>query len=49
VLTFSAGLAVLDPKKDRPAERVLKEADEALYRAKDQGRNRVKGASSQPS
>jgi diguanylate cyclase (GGDEF)-like protein len=47
VLTLSAGLAVLDPKKDRPAEQVLKEADEALYRAKDQGRNCVASAESQ--
>ena len=49
ILTFSAGLAVLDPKKDRPAEQVLKEADEALYRAKDSGRNRVEGAASRRS
>ena len=41
VLTISAGLAVLDPSHDRSVTKVLKEADEALYRAKQLGRNRV--------
>jgi two-component system chemotaxis response regulator CheY len=49
LLTFSAGLAVLDPKSNRSAEQVLKEADEALYRAKDRGRNRVECAASERS
>lgn len=41
VLTVSAGLAMLHPESTRSASAVLKEADEALYRAKQQGRNRV--------
>ena len=41
VLTISAGLAVLDPGHPRSVGEVLKEADEALYRAKRLGRNRV--------
>lgn len=44
VLTLSAGLAMLDPEHPRPASEVLKEADDALYRAKEGGRNRVEGA-----
>ena len=41
VLTISAGLAMLDPDHSRPANEVLREADEVLYRAKQLGRNRV--------
>jgi two-component system cell cycle response regulator len=41
VLTVSAGMAVLDPEVPRSASEVFKEADDALYRAKDLGRNRV--------
>ena len=41
VLTISAGMAMLDPGRTRSAGEVLKEADEALYRAKQLGRNRV--------
>jgi two-component system, cell cycle response regulator len=41
VLTLSAGLAMLDPGHTRSASEVLKQADEALYRAKQLGRNRV--------
>jgi diguanylate cyclase (GGDEF)-like protein len=41
VLTFSAGLATLEPGANRPASEVLKEADDSLYRAKQLGRNRV--------
>jgi diguanylate cyclase (GGDEF)-like protein len=48
VLTFSAGLAMLDHDHTRPASDVLKMADEALYRAKHLGRNRVEQAHTQP-
>lgn len=48
VLTLSAGVAVLDPRQPRAADEVLKEADEALYRAKQLGRNRVEHMASQP-
>ena len=41
VVTISGGLATLDPGGTRSAQDVLKEADEALYRAKLLGRNRV--------
>ncbi len=43
-LTISAGLAMLDPGHTKSASDVLKEADEALYRAKQLGRNRVEQA-----
>ncbi|MDQ3766032.1 MAG: diguanylate cyclase [Actinomycetota bacterium] len=41
VLTFSAGLAMLDRGQTRTVREVVKEADKALYRAKQLGRNRV--------
>jgi diguanylate cyclase (GGDEF)-like protein/PAS domain S-box-containing protein len=41
VVTLSAGLATLDPDRLRPVRDVLKEADDALYLAKEHGRNRV--------
>jgi PleD family two-component response regulator len=40
VITLSAGVATLDPDHARPAYDVLKEADDAHYRAKKHGRNR---------
>ncbi|MCX7627798.1 MAG: diguanylate cyclase [Methylophilaceae bacterium] len=44
LITFSAGVAQRMPGEDQAA--VLKRADEALYRAKHAGRNRVFGADS---
>ncbi len=41
VLTVSVGMSILDSARHHSTEDVLKEADEALYRAKDRGRNRV--------
>ncbi len=48
VVTLSAGLAVLDPRDSRSVTEVIKEADEALYRAKQLGRNRIEHAALQP-
>jgi len=41
VVTISVGLAVLPPGEKKPAEKLLKEADIALYGAKKVGRNTV--------
>ncbi len=46
VLTISAGLAVLDPAHLRSTNAVLEDADLALYRAKQLGRNRIEIADS---
>lgn len=48
VLTISAGMSMMDPGHTRSATEVLKEADEALYRAKQLGRNRVEQPVGQP-
>jgi diguanylate cyclase (GGDEF)-like protein len=48
VLTVSAGLAMLERGETRSASQVLEEADEALYRAKQLGRNRVEHNVAQP-
>jgi diguanylate cyclase (GGDEF)-like protein len=47
VVTISVGLAILDAGPTRSMEVVFKEADEALYRAKQLGRNRVEQAAPQ--
>lgn len=41
VLTISAGVAALSPEENKDVETLLKEADSALYCAKESGRNRV--------
>lgn len=40
-VTASFGIASLEPGQRKNADRLINEADEALYRAKDQGRNQV--------
>lgn len=40
-VTVSAGVAQYDPVNDRSPEALLERADRALYRSKDEGRNRV--------
>jgi two-component system, cell cycle response regulator len=42
-LTVSVGIATLDPPRHGTAGELLEEADKALYRAKNDGRNRVVG------
>ncbi len=41
MVTISVGLAALPSGEDKPPDDVLKEADAALYGAKEAGRNRV--------
>jgi diguanylate cyclase (GGDEF)-like protein len=48
LLTFSAGLAMMHAGHSRSANDILKEADDALYRAKELGRNRVEKAAAVP-
>jgi two-component system cell cycle response regulator len=40
-VTISVGLAALSPGESKPVEELLKEADDALYGAKEAGRNRA--------
>lgn len=40
-VTVSIGVAVIVPKEGETADVLVKKADEAMYRAKEQGRNRV--------
>ena len=40
-VTISLGTASSDPTDETPADRLLNQADEALYRSKAGGRNRV--------
>ncbi len=47
VLTISAGMGVLDPDHATSAVEVLENAEVALYRAKQLGRNRVEQANPQ--
>lgn len=42
VLTISAGVAELTPTEPKSGEELLREADAALYRAKESGRNRIR-------
>ncbi len=41
LVTISAGVAMLSPNSSKSVEELLKEADEALYKAKEAGRNNV--------
>jgi diguanylate cyclase (GGDEF)-like protein len=41
VVTLSIGVVEAHPERERNAEWYINEADKALYRAKEKGRNRV--------
>jgi two-component system chemotaxis family response regulator WspR len=44
IVTMSVGVASVVPSKNESIENLIERADQALYRAKDQGRNRVVAA-----
>ena len=44
VVTVSIGVAITEASKGAGPQELLRAADQALYRAKDLGRNRVEGA-----
>jgi diguanylate cyclase (GGDEF)-like protein len=41
LVTFSAGIATYDPQRDTTPQKLVERSDEALYRAKQLGRNRA--------
>ncbi|WDP92562.1 MAG: cache domain-containing protein [Desulfobacter sp.] len=46
-ISFSLGLAAEIPRQDMAVSTLVKQADQALYRAKEKGRDRIESASSQ--
>ena len=46
IVTISSGVATNTPRPNTPYDQLILAADQALYRAKKEGRNRVKVSSS---